>query len=789
MRCWFISLLFYLLPLLLQAHFDDDIQQAWQLIEKNASHASILKVEQLENTPITPKQKIQCLEVKKWAYFFNQEFTAFHMASRQQHALLNPDPSSSQEAMYLAEQAYFFHYLTWQDSVIQYITPCKKIIQNAPLDLPQFNKAFIYAMLANGELYVNHYDQPLNEVKYKRIDQYFTQAIAALSTPSPFNLRIRSAIMRSWGSRTLDRISNYHYLSPQEVKARPKPIQALDNLAHRRYLEAAACAPPECVEDQVAALSLCGLMHSYLAEYDEANAIFQDAMLRIEKRYGSLANCPQAKIICLLVKYKLANDEKHTGFIDDADGYIQKLSALQPIYNGLTRSFNQFRHDTYHSSPTQILACILLQKAKQKQDKSLFQLGASYFIENQELEFMNTPNTRDGQQLRQFLATREQSPTKKIPWPPIIQSSVIPSKLVQNIQKKLDDQEIVVCTNSPTALMNNHVLVISNESIDWIKTTEFHESESFRVGSEYEPLLYKKYHYAMYQAKLAPIVQQFPKAKKYHVMYNDNIPYEQLVDSPEGSGFHEMHFVFKKIQFNRIYQVKRYFNQKPKSLEKKINLFSLVQPQFKTLYFTLDMIKGLFRQSFDTQFSDTMTLMQSVEQPVITHLYGHGTADSSEHGFFKYAIPYFDNTHWQQLHNLQTSIPKSHSLVIFNTCFSGATNYMLNYDSNLYPFLLHQGAPAVIISTTHSEDQASSEIFASFYEYLEEGKNAEDAFYMAKKDYLQKQQGDNCNPLRWNAYRMISSQKIIPFTPLTWWEKVWNWISNWQYLFAPPDVK
>jgi hypothetical protein len=183
-----------------------------------------------------------------------------------------------------------------------------------------------------------------------------------------------------------------------------------------------------------------------------------------------------------------------------------------------------------------------------------------------------------------------------------------------------------------------------------------------------------------------------------------------------------------------------------------------------------------------------MSVLNSIQSPVITHLYGHGTADSTNFGYFKYAIPYYENTRWNDLHNLSLPQEKIQSLVIFNTCFSGATNYLLNYDTQLYPSLLHQGAPAVVISNTQSEDQSSALIFSAFYDNLEKGFNTEDAFYLAKKNYLENQKGVNCNPLIWNAYRMISQQKIVPFTPLNWWEKVLLFLSNVQYLFSQPAV-
>jgi hypothetical protein len=788
MRFAFFLLSFLFFHFLSFAQAKPEIQHAWRLIEQNAAHSAIIEMDMLDQVNLTKSEKIQCLDIKKWAFFFNQEFTAFHQTSREQHALINPLPDSPEEATYLAEQAFFFHYLAWQDSVLHYLMPCKKILENTPLNLAPMQKAFVYAMMANGQLYINYHDEPFHLIKYKRIDSFFSQAIAALSSPTALHLRLRSVIMRSWASRTLDRVTGYRYLTSAEVKARPQIIQSLDALTHQRYLEAANCTPKNCVEDQVAALELCGLMHSYLAHYEQAHTLFESAIQRIENYYGSLAHCPQPKVICLLLKYKLANDEKRLGTMEHAEDYIKKLSQLQPIYNGLTRFSKQFRHDTYHSSPTHILACILLQKAKKENNDSLYQLGAAHFIENQELEFLSIPNSQLALQLRQYLADIEKNPKKESSLPAVFRSLAVNPSVIEGIQKKLSDTEIILCCNQPTALMNNCVLVIAHNKIDWINTQEFKEHAHYKIGASYDPQLFKKFHFALYQTKFEPILKKFPNTSRFYVMYNDPTLYEQLIDSSNGSGFHEMDFIFKKYQFNRIYQVKKYFTTPAKNLEKKVNLFSLTQPQFKPLLFTLDILAGLFYSSFEIQEEPDLTLMESVQKPIITHLYGHGTADSSKLGYFKYAIPYLENTKWNDLHNLQSAIPQSQSLVIFNTCFSGATNYMLNYDTNLYPSLLHNGAPAVIISTSHSEDQASSEIFASFYRNMEMGIPAEDAFYLAKKNYLEKQKGENCNPLRWNAYRLISSQKIEPFTPRSWWEILWQYFTNLQYLFAPPVV-
>ena len=111
------------------------------------------------------------------------------------------------------------------------------------------------------------------------------------------------------------------------------------------------------------------------------------------------------------------------------------------------------------------------------------------------------------------------------------------------------------------------------------------------------------------------------------------------------------------------------------------------------------------------------------------------------------------------------------------------------YDSDLHTQMLLKGAPAIITSSIKSEDYASAKVFSNFYELIEDGIDVETALHMSKKNYLECQQGENCNPYRWNAYRVISQRKIVPFTPLSWWEEIWQFLSTLKYLFSPPPVE
>jgi CHAT domain-containing protein len=287
---------------------------------------------------------------------------------------------------------------------------------------------------------------------------------------------------------------------------------------------------------------------------------------------------------------------------------------------------------------------------------------------------------------------------------------------------------------------------------------------------------------------MAPILQAFPNATKVFVTFNDLTDYECLIDQPTGNHYAELSYLIKKIQFNRIYSIQEYFNYEPVELEQKIELVSLIQPEFKPLLFTYDMLQNLYRSAFSIGQVKENNFVRAFSQKNILHIYGHGENKQLDFGQWQYSIPFYQKNKWQNLRHDKKQYSNCQSLVIFNTCFSGTSGFIYEYDSDLHTNILLNGAPAIIVSTVRSEDKASSIIFSKFYQYLEEGYDFENALYQAKKKYLENQEGEQCNPYRWQGFKSITRQKIKAFEPQSWWEELFKWFSNLQYLFGLPAL-
>lgn len=792
-KWWAIIFIFFSNPIIGNSDLENKLTHAWNLIGSNCNNAAILEIEGITFNALSLSNQLKCLEIKKYALFFNQEYNAFHSISREIHSIEKPSPSSSSHALYLAEQAFFFHYLTWKDSVLVYMNECEKLIKNHHPVLKEKEGAFVHMMLANYQLYLDSEDDPAYSKRYHQIDKYFKKAVGFMQTPSPINGRLLSAIYRSWASRTMDRVSGYQSLTKEEANKRPAYKKKLDSLAAKRFERAARIAPDICVDDKIYALSIEGTLYSTIGQCEKADSIFKRCFVLLKKQYGELKYAPGLKSLCILLKYKMGNDLKMYGSIPDEDEYIQHFQEIQPSYSTQLQSSEQFRYDTYGSSPTHMLGCLLLQKGKKENNQKILIEGAQYLIENFDTRFASKTDSNLEKAIRIWTANNEihfnftsrTSSHWKATDLPFPHSGKKDKSFVPKIQSALDENEIIIYKSWPSSMLSNYRLVIGKNNIDWINCNNCVNAALDPVNEPSFPQ-FKKWAWENYQKHLQPILKAFPKTNKINVYFNDLTDYDCLIDHPNGDHYSELSFIAKKIQINRIYNIQNYFLDQPVTLNKKIHLTSLIQPMFKPLLFTIDMLKNLFFSSFRITNEEEQELHKIIETKDIVHLYGHGQFQRSLLGYDQFSMPYFESNKWNDLKSEKTEFSKCNSLLIFNTCFSGTSSMVFEYDSDLHTQMLLKGAPAIVTSPIRSEDEASAEIFSNFYQMIEEGTDHERAFYLAKINYLKKQEGENCNPHRWNAYRMISQNKIVPFQPLTCWEKLVHYLVNLQYLFSPP---
>jgi hypothetical protein len=793
-KWWTLILILIGLKAISQSDFNTKIQYAQQLIVNNCNNEAILTMDELTQNKLSQQQLIQCLDIKKNALFFNQEYAAFQETSKRIHILRGAQEKPAQQALFLAEQAFFFHYLTWQDSVALYMGACKNILTKKELKLLPEEGAFIHFMLANYQLYIGHGDDPNGDKRYRAIDDYFKMAIAYLNAPCIFHDRLLSVLYRSWGSRTLDRVSRYRALTKIEADNRPAYQKKLDALVSLRLRKAASVVPANCADDKVYALALEALMYNYLDQGEKSNQIFIECIHILQKQYTELYRSPGLKSLCLLLKYKISNDERHLGNIPDINWYIQQLRKIEPIYTAQVLSSEQFRYDTYGASPLHTLGCLLLQKGKEENKANLMKEGAMYFLENFNHRFTQSIDISTQNAIRRWTSKNElhynlqqgeagqESDLQRA-----LQFSHN-SKMIGHIQQQLGKHEIVMVKTWRSLMNSNYRLIIARQKIDWIKCPD---AENAILDPQSEPSFsdFKTWAWTNYKSHMAPVLKVFPNTSRIYIPFNDLTDYECLIDNPSGNQYAELSYLIKKMQFNRIYNIEQYFNLPPIILEKRIDLISLVQPEYKPLHFTTDMLRNLFESSFSVLQENEENLQSAFSRKGIMHLYGHGQLKKLDFGQLQYSIPFYQKNEWKDLRNQKKKYNNCQSLVIFNTCFSGATGSIYEYDSELHTNILLQGAPAIVISAVRSEDQSSAMMFEKFYELLESGLDAESALYQAKKNYLETQLGENCNPYRWQAYRMISTQKIQPFSSLSWWEKVWNWLTNVRYLFGLPALK
>lgn len=140
----------------------------------------------------------------------------------------------------------------------------------------------------------------------------------------------------------------------------------------------------------------------------------------------------------------------------------------------------------------------------------------------------------------------------------------------------------------------------------------------------------------------------------------------------------------------------------------------------------------------------------------VIHLATHGMADQNtpERSRLQFARMKGDTTQDHFLHTYELDgISLKAELVVLSACESGIGRHFIGEGPmSLGRGFLANGVSSVVMTLWRVEDQTSSKLMQSFYQYLVEGVSVGDALYRAKLDALRQADSRTAHPYFWAGY-------------------------------------
>lgn len=200
-----------------ELYISKNVDFADQLIEKGATNTAyfILKNE-LKNKHYATLDKYNITKLIARCFLKELDFAHYDEYNTKAYQLVK-NKEQIYKAQYFIERVYFFHHLTWQDSVVFYAKRAKQIFYANKKDWKKINVPFFYQIYAISHIYANFYQEKFlkNKIKtpllYYKIFQYYDSAIY-YNTIIPYRKKSDLALLyRGIGNRHLDLVSTYNY--------------------------------------------------------------------------------------------------------------------------------------------------------------------------------------------------------------------------------------------------------------------------------------------------------------------------------------------------------------------------------------------------------------------------------------------------------------------------------------------------------------------------------------------------------------------------------------------------
>ena len=188
-------------------------------------------------------------------------------------------------------------------------------------------------------------------------------------------------------------------------------------------------------------------------------------------------------------------------------------------------------------------------------------------------------------------------------------------------------------------------------------------------------------------------------------------------------------------------------------------------------YFDGEILKG--EEATEKAFSEKF------QQYDILHLAMHALVDNDDSEKSRLVFtPEEDSIYDSYLHNFELyNLNMNPKLAVLSACNTGYGSLESGEGvMSLARAFTYAGAESVVMSHWRVDDEASSIIMKSFYKYLSEGYQKDEALKLAKMSYLEEAPANAQHPFHWNNFVVIGDVNALVAKK--------NWYQHWWVILS-----
>jgi len=649
-----------------------------------------------------------------------------------------------------AQKAYYWHYMMWSDSALVYSNKAMDLFRKHSSSMSKIDVPFMYEVYAITYLYRNdgvkpseYLDIPIADHKRKQFQWFDSALFYQERFPFKFSNDL-SMLYRSYANRWLDLV----------VGDRSSNITPLQWLAFKKanalYDKGIACLNPWDYNDFLALNGLKGAIHTYITRYKEADEIFKNSLKKVSRK----TMFDRSKVAFQPLMVFLTFHARNTFCLPyNAESINQHISFFRSLRSDFWRSFdakNDLPYDPYRTSPYINLFNLYALKSKYNGNrKADFSTAVSYLVT-----------------LKSYFHFLKKWPDKTFQSTPFVQ--------IASIQKHLKKNECLLLTLNEDEMLAGKKVLVTRSKLSFVKsrTTGLLNERSCDL---LDFKTFQRMSYEDFTKNFSDVLRAFPKIRKVYISYDDKNPYEIMLKDTLSKGYSTAHYLGNSINFVRVYDPITYFKGVKSLKPSKMDVRFLHQKNASKLPFMNEFFVQ-FETTFDySKKSYSGDMKKSLYPSGIFHLYGHGEFTMDEEAKTPaFQLRYSLSNEPKSERRLTGEFPVHRDLVVLNNCFSGSTNFLVNEFNRSIPLrILSNGAKAVLVSPSKVDDFFSSEFFKVFYQKIAAGMLFEDAVFVARNEFFQKNPSMR-HPQYWDAFQLIQSYKLryIPIEPtrdFPWW--------------------
>lgn len=291
---------------------------------------------------------------------------------------------------------------------------------------------------------------------------------------------------------------------------------------------------------------------------------------------------------------------------------------------------------------------------------------------------------------------------------------------------------------------------------------------------------YKKLAVKYYQNYFKPIEGYLPKTvQQIQIVPSPNfanLPFDILLtNNTKSNDYRKLPYLVSKYQFS--YALSASISRVTNKIVSRSNRFSIFSPSFtqelNPLNYASQMSQSI-ANSYATQLinktnASKKSFSEHLDQDQIVALLSHGKSSSNEDDSQKGIYLADGFLSLNEVYNLHSSC----DFLVLGTCESGV-GYKENHEGNigLARAFTAIGVKSMMLSSWKIDEVSSTQIIASFFDYLSQGLTKSEALQKAKMDFLAKANTKTANPIYWAGLNCIGNNDTIKLhkkNSIYWW--------------------